>query len=124
MATYSSILAWKIPWTEECGRLTVHGVTKSQTQLSDFTLLRLLSSLRENIFFVLCVLVLLANPSAGFSSSYFWDMAGPGLWSVGDLGSQPKKGRRRENGTTLYCFFSSVPGFAQSKWPMIDSRNE
>ena len=29
-ATYSSILAWRIPWT------TVHGVTKSLTQLSDF----------------------------------------------------------------------------------------
>ena len=26
MATYSSILAWEIPWTEERGRL--HGVTK------------------------------------------------------------------------------------------------
>ena len=34
-ATHSSTLAWKIPWTEEPGRL--HGVTKSQTQLSDFT---------------------------------------------------------------------------------------
>ena len=32
MKTHSSILAWKIPWTEEPGRLhTVHGVTKSQT---------------------------------------------------------------------------------------------
>ena len=28
-ATHSSILAWRIPWT-------VHGVTESQTQLSDF----------------------------------------------------------------------------------------
>ena len=28
---------WKIPWTEEPGRLPVHGVTKSQTKLSDFT---------------------------------------------------------------------------------------
>ena len=38
MATHSSILAWKIPWTEEPGRLqSVHGVTKSQTRLSDFT---------------------------------------------------------------------------------------
>ena len=28
MATHSSILAWKIPWTEEPGRLhTVHGVS-------------------------------------------------------------------------------------------------
>ena len=34
MATHSSILAWKIPWTEEPGRLhAVHRVTKSQTQL-------------------------------------------------------------------------------------------
>ena len=33
MATHSSILAWKIPWTG----LSVHGVAKSQTQLSNFT---------------------------------------------------------------------------------------
>ena len=31
MATHSSILTWKIPWTEA----TVLGVTKSQTRLSD-----------------------------------------------------------------------------------------
>ena len=31
MATYSSVLTWKIPWTEEPGRLQVHGVPKSQT---------------------------------------------------------------------------------------------
>ena len=37
MATHSSTLAWKIPWTEEPGRLTVHGVAKSRTQLSNFT---------------------------------------------------------------------------------------
>ena len=34
MATDSSILAWKIPWTEEPGGPTVHGVAKSQTWLS------------------------------------------------------------------------------------------
>ena len=28
MATHSSILAWKIPWTEEPGGVTVHGVAK------------------------------------------------------------------------------------------------
>ena len=32
MATHSSILAWRIPWTEEPGRLA-----KSRTRLSDFT---------------------------------------------------------------------------------------
>ena len=35
MATHSSILAWRIP---------VHGVTKSQTQLSDFHFLMLKDS--------------------------------------------------------------------------------
>ena len=30
MATSSSILAWEIPWTEEPGRPTVTGATKSQ----------------------------------------------------------------------------------------------
>ena len=36
MATHSSILAWRIPWTEEPGRLLgVLGVAKSQTRLSD-----------------------------------------------------------------------------------------
>ena len=35
MATHASILAWRTPWTEDPGRLTVHGVTKSLTRLSD-----------------------------------------------------------------------------------------
>ena len=33
MATHSSILAWRIPWTEEPSG--VHGVTKSQTRSSE-----------------------------------------------------------------------------------------
>ena len=37
VATHSSTLAWKIPWTEEPSRLhTVHRVTKSRTRLSNF----------------------------------------------------------------------------------------
>ena len=35
MATYSSILAWRIPWTEEPWQATVHGVARSQILLSD-----------------------------------------------------------------------------------------
>ena len=31
MVTHSSILAWRIPWTEEPGRLQSTGVAKSQT---------------------------------------------------------------------------------------------
>ena len=38
MAAHSSILAWKIPWMEEPGRLhAVHGVAKSRIRLNDFT---------------------------------------------------------------------------------------
>ena len=35
IATYSFIPAWKIPWTEEPGKETVHVVAKRQTRLSD-----------------------------------------------------------------------------------------
>ena len=31
MATHSSILAWRIPWTEETGGLPSMGVAKNQT---------------------------------------------------------------------------------------------
>ena len=35
MATHSSILIWRILWTEEPGRLQFMGSQKSQTQLSN-----------------------------------------------------------------------------------------
>ena len=35
MAAHSSILAWRIPWTEEPGRLQSVGLQKSRTQLSN-----------------------------------------------------------------------------------------
>ena len=35
MAAHSSILTWKIPWTEKPGGLQSMGPAKSQTQLSD-----------------------------------------------------------------------------------------
>ena len=38
MASHSSTLAWKIPWTEEPGRLhAVPGVAEGRTRLSGFT---------------------------------------------------------------------------------------
>ena len=36
MATHSSIVAWRIPWTEGAWRDTVHGVAKSQTWRSNW----------------------------------------------------------------------------------------
>ena len=35
MATYSSVLAWRIPMDRGAWRATVHGVAKSRTRLSD-----------------------------------------------------------------------------------------
>ena len=35
MAAYASILAWRIPMDRGAWRVTVHGVTESQTRLSD-----------------------------------------------------------------------------------------
>ena len=41
MGTHSSVLGWRIPWTEEPGELhSTHGLAKSQTRLSDFTSLQ------------------------------------------------------------------------------------
>ena len=37
MATHSSIPTWRIPMDRGAWRTTVHGVAKSQTQLSDYT---------------------------------------------------------------------------------------
>ena len=43
MATHSSILAWKIPWTEEPGGLQFMG-SQSQTQLSTHALCNIFPS--------------------------------------------------------------------------------
>ena len=37
LVTHSSILAWKMPWTEKPGRLRSTESQKSWTRLSDFT---------------------------------------------------------------------------------------
>ena len=34
MPTHSSILAWRIPWTEKPGRATVHGVARIRHDLA------------------------------------------------------------------------------------------
>ena len=47
MATHSSILAWKIPWTEEPDWATVHGVAKSWTWLSPHLTIAILHTIVE-----------------------------------------------------------------------------
>ena len=43
MSTYSSILAWRIPMDRRAWQAIVHGITKSQTGLSDIILLKSMS---------------------------------------------------------------------------------
>ena len=77
MATYSSTLAWQIPWTEEPGRLHgVHGVAKSRTRLSDFTFTFHFHALEKEI--------------ATHSSILAWRIPG-----MGELGGLPSMGSHR-----------------------------
>ena len=37
MATHSSVLAWRIPWTEESWWAAIYGVAQSQTRLKQLS---------------------------------------------------------------------------------------
>ena len=52
MATHSSILAWRIPWTEMPGGLQSMQLQKTQTQLSDqntYNILTLQAGRKQNV---------------------------------------------------------------------------
>ena len=53
MATHSSIIAWRIPWTEEPGLTTVHWVTKSQTQRKQLSTAQHILGYELNVFNIL-----------------------------------------------------------------------
>ena len=76
METHCSTLAWKIPWTEEPGRLPVLGVTRSRTRLSDFTFTFLFHALEKEM--------------ATHSSVFAWRIPG-----TGEPGGQPSMGSHR-----------------------------
>ena len=70
MAPHSSILAWKIPWTEEPGRLQSMG-SMSRTRLGDFTFTFHFHALEEEM--------------ATYSSVLAWRI--PGTMGPGELPS-------------------------------------
>ena len=76
MAPHSSTLAWKIPWTEEPGRLQVHGAAKRRTRLSDFTFTFHFHALEKEM--------------ATHSSVVAWRIPG-----TGELGGLPSMGSHR-----------------------------
>ena len=65
MAPHSSTLAWKIPWTEEPGRLQSMG-SHSRTRLSDFTFTFHFHALEKEM--------------AAHSSILAWRIPGMGAW--------------------------------------------
>ena len=78
MATHSSTLAWKIPWSKEPGRL--QSISKSWTWLSDLTFTFHLEREREIIninnfscFFLLCKICLLENFKSPMGLIHPWD---------------------------------------------------
>ena len=71
MALHSSTVAWKIPWTEEPGRLQSMGLLKSRAQLSDFTFTFHFHALEKEM--------------AAHSSVLAWRI--PGTWEPGGLPS-------------------------------------
>ena len=71
MAAGSSILAWKIPWTAEPGKATVHGVAKSRTRLNDFTSL---------LFFKIFIYLAASDRSCSMQDSCV--MQDPLLWRM------------------------------------------
>ena len=61
MATHSSILAWKIPWTEEPDRLWSIGLQRVRHNLSDSACTRI-----QVYLVLLCLLALLFFPDIAF----------------------------------------------------------
>ena len=76
MAPHSSTLAWKIPWTEEPGRLQSIYVANSRTRLSDFTFTFHFNSLEKEM--------------AAHSSVLAWRIPG-----TGEPGGLPSMGSHR-----------------------------
>ena len=69
MATSSSILVWRIPWTEEPGGVhTVHMVTNSWTQLKQFRIHAYI--VQKNIFSIKCETTIQVNGREKWSSGY------------------------------------------------------
>ena len=66
LATHSSILAWKIPWTEE----PVHGIKKSWTWLSNWACTQ---AVAVSASFVRDFVILIINPSDSEQRGLIWE---------------------------------------------------
>ena len=86
-ATHSSILAWRIPWTEEPGRLQSMGSLRVGTRLSDFTFTFPFHALEKEL--------------ATHSSVLAWRI--PGMAEPGGLQSGGSQSQTQPNDRTQQC---------------------
>ena len=90
MAPHSSTLAWKILWMEEPGGLQSMGVTKSRTQLSDFTFTFHFHALEKEM--------------ATHSSVLAWRIPGTGEpWWTAVYGVAQSRTRLKRLSSSKYC---------------------
>ena len=123
MATHSSILAWRIPWTEELGELhTVHGVAESQTQLSDFTFTLDMYTFHLNryfpwfISFVLIGVISSWGPSIVLSLEFRSSSSIPSMSALSPVSYLPLSFMLWKNFSTL-CFLSQMYSFSRAQAP-------
>ena len=84
MTTHSSMLAWKISWTEEPGKLQSIGSQKSQTQLSDRGHTSCLAKVETEIS-VLNLTIILKPHSSTLAWKIPWTEQPGGPQSMGSL---------------------------------------
>ena len=76
MATYSSILVWKLPWTEEPDGLhTVAGVVKSWTRLSDWACMDAMCLIKIFILWQICWRYIRVIMLLQMWTLYFWTVS-------------------------------------------------
>ena len=90
MATHSSVLAWRIPWTEEPGGFPVHGVARIRHDLATKPLLTILWL--HWVFTAVCGLSLVAASrrllsSRGVQASHRGGFSCCGAWAPGTRAS-------------------------------------
>ena len=130
MVTHSSVLAWRIPWTEEPGGLQAHGVAKSRTRLSDFHFTFPRGQSLTVIDALLLVIRMMISSVNGFPGG---SVGKESACNVGDLGLIPGLGRApgKGNSNPLQCsclensmdrgaWVATVHGVAKSQIQLSD----
>ena len=115
MAAHSSTLAWKIPWSEERGRLESMGSQKSWTRLSHF----IMSCTR--VSFVFSVLVVLVRASLTKYRRLVFISHGFGGWAAGQFTSWWELSSRLADSCLLSQYILRLPSVCACRQRSLSS---